>query len=377
MSSFSGERSSARHPWVEAGLIVAFWVCIFSLTFGREVFEARLGPPVSSYELLANVFELLVWMVATPGVFWLTNRFPLDDERWPQTVLIHLVLALVVASVVNELGHVGYRLVNPAAAPADPFGAWIELSFLNELAIYAALLAAGFARNYFYRLQDRRRKTAELEKQLAEARLEALRMQINPHFLFNTLHAISSMVEDRPREVHRMIARLSELLRYALESTASQEVPLEKEVDFLQRYLEIQQIRFEGRLDSRIDVPPRLRDALVPSLILQPIVENAIKHGASQTDRAVGRVTVSAELTGTELVLAVEDNGPGPGNDELLNGATGGIGLENTRKRLANLYGGTYSLHTRPAPETGGLKVEIGIPYHTSGERTAVTVAAN
>lgn len=201
-------------------------------------------------------------------------------------------------------------------------------------------------------------------------------MQINPHFLFNTLHAISSMVEDRPSEVHRMVARLSELLRYALDSTATQEVPLEKEIDFLRRYLEIQQIRFEGRLATHIDVESELSDALVPSLILQPIVENAIKHGASQTAEEVGTVWVTAELDGTDLVLCVQDNGPGLDDGDSLDEDEEGIGLENTRARLENLYGDDSRLLVEPDEERGGLRVEIRIPYHASGEVTTFEVAA-
>lgn len=369
------ETSAVDHPWIEAALIVSFWVCVFMLTFGREVFDTH-GKPLDTVELMADGFELFVWMVVTPAVFWLASRYPLDQNRWKRAATIHVILAVLVSSVINELGHLGFDLTSPGPVSLEPVQAWLGLTYLNELAIYLAILAAGFARNYFYRFQERRRKTSELEAQLAEARLEALRMQINPHFLFNTLHAISSMVDDHPRQVHRMIARLSELLRYALESTASQEVPLGKEIDFLERYLEIQQIRFEGRLETTIDVEPELEDALVPSLILQPIVENAIKHGASQSSERVGRVRVTTRLVGTAVVLAVEDNGPGLDTYDLLEESSEGIGLANTRKRLENLYEETYRLEAEAASETGGLRVEIAIPYHTSGARTAVAVAA-
>src|SRR5690606_13258006 len=173
-----------------------------------------------------------------------------------------------------------------------------RLSFLRDLIIYLAVLAAGIAREYFLRYQARQAETvrlqahaAQLQAQLARARLEALRMQINPHFLFNTLHAVSSLVERDPRGVRRMIAHLSELLRSTLDGPGEQEVTLEKELGFLQRYMEIMRVRFQGRLEVEVDAGAEVLRALVPNLILQPVVENAIKHGTSRV-LSTGRIMV-------------------------------------------------------------------------------------
>ena len=148
--------------------------------------------------------------------------------------------------------------------------------------MYLAVLAAGFAREYFVRDQIRQRQAVELQAQLADARLSALRMQINPHFLFNTLHAISALVDRDPAGVRRMIARLSELLRMTIDRQAADEVPLREELAFLRRYIEIMEIRFQGALHVSTKVDNETLDALVPNLILQPIVENALEHGVSR-----------------------------------------------------------------------------------------------
>jgi two-component system LytT family sensor kinase len=240
------------------------------------------------------------------------------------------------------------------------FGAEIaRFRFLPQLLYYFAIVAAGFARDAFLRAQQQQAHAARLQTQLAEARLDALRMQVNPHFLFNTLHAISALVERNPAGVRKMIARLSELLRHTTDSHATQEVPLRDELDLLRRYLEIMEIRFQGRLtiDQRID--PAATDALVPNLILQPIVENALEHGVSRA-RGEGRVEIAAERRGDELVLTVRDNGPG------LDESTGsGVGLTNTRTRLAELYGERAKLDLAPAAGGEGTIARITLPWHT------------
>jgi two-component system, LytTR family, sensor kinase len=199
-----------------------------------------------------------------------------------------------------------------------------------------------------------------LQAQLADARLAALRTQLNPHFLFNTLHAVSALVERDPRGVRRMIARLSELLRTTLDGADEQEVPLEQELTFTHRYLEIMQIRFQGRLSIESQVEPAVLDALVPNLILQPLVENAIKHGVSKID-VEGRIQIQARRDGERLVLCVRDNGPRASESVLR--AAEGIGLRNTRERLLELYGSEQSFTLRGA-EDGGVVAEVIIPFH-------------
>jgi sensor histidine kinase YesM len=248
---------------------------------------------------------------------------------------------------------------------------------MNEFLMYVAVLAAGFARDYFLRYRARREEAialqaqaAELRAQLAGARLAVLRTQLNPHFLFNTLHAISALVERDPRGVRRMIARLSELLRISLDDVGDAEVPLARELDFTRRYLEIMQIRFEGRLEVIEHVESEALAALVPNLVLQPLVENAFKHGLERID-GVGRIELRAGRVGDRLVLSVSDNGPGVGSEEL--GAEG-LGLGNTRERLEQLYGSNQSLALR-THAGGGAVVEVSLPFRMAGEMHTTGVA--
>jgi LytS/YehU family sensor histidine kinase len=262
----------------------------------------------------------------------------------------------------------------------NPLWGVTRLFWLDDLIVYFAVLAAGIARDYFLRFRTRHEEAvhlqsqaAQLQAQLAEARLSALRTQLNPHFLFNTLHAVSTLVERDPRGVRRMIARLSELLRYTLDGADEQEVPLERELTFLERYLEIMQIRFQGRLEVDTRVEPDVLDALVPTLVLQPLVENAVKHGVSKVEGA-GRIAIHARRDGERVLLSVRDNGPGLPSD----GAPDeeGVGLRNTRARLAELYGPAQSLTLRAA-DGGGLVAEVALPYHTRADLRTAAVSVH
>jgi sensor histidine kinase YesM len=253
---------------------------------------------------------------------------------------------------------------------------------LNHFIIYIGVLSAGFARDYFLRYRTRERETARLqsetarlEAQLAEARLSALNAQLNPHFLFNTLHAISSLVEHDPRGVRRMIARLSELLRYTLNGGNDNEVVLAQEIAFLERYLEIMQIRFQGQLEIEVQLGDDARDALVPNLILQPLVENAVKHGVDKvSDR--GKIRIQARREVDRLVLTVADNGPGPSNVQKSEEGESGVGLDNIRQRLEQLYGSAQSLSLTKSPE-GGTVAQITMPFRTRTElRTTILTEA-
>ena len=283
--------------------------------------------------------------------------------RVPLLILIGIGVAILVYTLLDAArfividpsiaGRRG-RGTGSAFAPLREIG---RFRFLNQLLVYLAVLAAGFAREFFRRDQRRQRQAAQLQAQLAEARLDALRMQINPHFLFNTLHAVSALVERDPGGVRRMIARLSELLRHTIESHAADEVPLRDELAFLRRYIEIMEIRFQGRLRVDMNLADDTQDALVPNLILQPIVENALEHGVNRA-AGEGRIEIAARRDGGRLVLSVGDNGPGLDAQH-----ASGVGLANTRARLEQLYGDRGSLELRDA-EGGGVLAQITLPYH-------------
>lgn len=370
---------------MEAAAIVGFWTLLAILTAGSRVldpFGEELSSSAAIREILPVFLNYYLWALLTPLIFWMSSRFSVDRENWFRRVPLHLAAAFVMAIAV-DLYDDALRVTffqRPGGRPVnfDAMRALTRFWFLNELITYMAVLAAGFAREFFIRYQARQEEAIQLkahadrlQAQLSEARLQALRMQINPHFLFNTLHAVSSLVERDPQGVRRMLARLGELLRYTLEDGSEPEVRLRQEITFLDRYLEIQQIRFQGRLEVEKDIPSDIVDALVPNLILQPIVENAIKHGAAKAE-GVGRVQIWARRKGDRLVVSVADNGPGLEGDFLPEDQRG-FGLRNTRERLEELYGESFKLSFR-SPDEGGLVAEISLPFHTSpAERTTMT----
>lgn len=365
-------------------LIFAFWTFLAVLTAATRLLDPR-GPGLQfglpSGPVAAAFFEAYLWAVLTPLVFWLSSRLGMERSNWVRRILLFVGVGVVIALFVDMAADFA------RGHDFSPMRIVTRFWFVDELVVYIAVLAAGFAREYFVRYQVRQKEavrlqahTAQLQAQLVEARLEALRMQINPHFLFNTLHAVSTLVERDPRGVRRMIARLSELLRYTLDGAGEQEVPLEQELEFLERYLDIMQVRFQGRLEVDVQVESGLRDALVPNLILLPLVENAVKHGVSKTEGA-GRIEVRAGREGERLVLGVSDNGPGftgKGEAGVKNGAgrleAGGVGLRNTRARLEQLYGTDQRLTIRSA-ENRGTIAEIELPYHTRADLRTTAVS--
>jgi signal transduction histidine kinase len=366
-------------------LELGFWSFIAVLSAANgwlgAVDRGAPGPPRGLVP--AAFLEAYLWAGVTLLVFHLCSRTSLEREGGVRAVLMLLALGLVVAlAMETAMGNLRGWLQGPPPfrpgapgppphpRPRDPgpVPGLTHLWFLNELITYTAIVAAGFAREYFLRYQARQAEasrlqaqTARLSAQLADARLAALRTQLDPHFLFNTLNAVSALVERDPEGVQRMIARLSELLRHTLDGSDRQEVPLEEEMGLVQRYLEIMEVRFQGRLTVTVDVDSALDHARVPSLILQPLVENAIKHGVSRRP-GPGRIEISARRDGDRLVLRVHDDGDAPAGEP-----RDGVGLANTRERLRQLYGERQSLAVGPAPE-GGFLAEVALPYHEGGE---------
>jgi len=215
---------------------------------------------------------------------------------------------------------------------------------------------------YYQRSRERERQASALATELVRTRLEVLRMQLNPHFLFNTLHTITALIHERPEDADRIVARLSELLRVSLEQTDTLEVPLRQELSFLDRYLEIEQTRFQERLAVERQIESGLDNVLVPSLILQPLVENAIRHGVEPREDA-GRVKIAARRLDGMLELKVSDNGPGLPEAEPAPRREG-VGLSNTRSRLSHLYGANHRFELTPA-SGGGLEARLLIPCRT------------
>jgi two-component system, LytTR family, sensor kinase len=362
--------------------IFAFWTFVAVLSSAGQLLDPRGGPlqPVLPAAPFAFAFiQAYLWAALTPVIFWLAARFPLDRAHAVRNAILLLLIALLVAGTVDVILsalrlNVFFEPRGPRFPGRPPPGIFFGLRrfwFFDDMTVFVGVLAAGFAREYFLRYQNRQTEarrleaeSAELKVQLAEAHLAALRTQLNPHFLFNTLNAVSALVERDPSGVRRMIARLSDLLRRSFEAGAVQQVTLREELDFVRRYFEIMEIRFPDTIDVRIRVHPDLLDALVPNLLLQPLVENAIKHaGASMTEPLV--VQVSARATRTCLVLRVRDNGPGLRIDYR---EGSGVGLRNTSERLRALHGEEQKLIVRTAAPRGTL-AEVVLPYVENTDR--------
>ena len=374
----------------EVLLIVAFWFSLAMLTALNRRFDIRSGGFQLTFTSAPVVFafiESFAWALITPIVFWLSRRFTLDRGNRFKSIVVLLAVGVAVAWLLA----VSMEGLRESLFPPPPDGARrggrggfappivivTRLRAANNLLIYIAVVAAGLARSYSLRYSARREESvrlqaesARLEAQLAEARLDALRRQLDPHFLFNTLNAISSLVERDPRGVRRMISRLGELLRYSIEGSGEQEIPLRKELELLQRYIDIMQVRFQGRLEVERHVDDAALDALVPNLILQPLMENALKHGVDRIE-GTGRIEILASREGEDVVLRVRDNGPGVngGGGATSDAARAGIGLRNTMERLEQLYGdgGCFTLRSIDG-DTPGAEAEVRVPYHTKDD---------
>ena len=240
----------------------------------------------------------------------------------------------------------------------------------DDITMYWAVACICFSSLYYQRAKDREIQASALEAQLARANLDALKMQLHPHFLFNTLHSISELMHQDVSAADRVIARLSELLRLTLENTGVQEVTLKAEIDFLQGYLEIERTRFRDRLTVAMDLTPETLDAMVPNMILQPLVENSVRHGIARR-AGPGTILVRSSKNGGNLEILLRDDGPGRSPSPPPS-ANFGVGLNNTRTRLQQMYGDAQRLDIRQ-PETGGFEVQITIPYHVAPESLPVS----
>jgi len=375
--------------------IIAFWAFLAVLTAAGRLVDPRVAavaamramrPEPSGGNTLALV-EYALWAALTLPIFWMTRRFG-GDRPTLNRVLVFLVIGVALAVAVDALLQMIGRQVMPRRMllppgfprrlpPGQPVrGLFSRFSFLYDFIVYLVVLGAGLARNYLVRYQARlnetrrleaeatklRAEAAELHAQVTDARLNALRTQLNPHFLFNTLNAVSTLVDEDPPGARRMIARLSDLLRHTLGEGDEQEITLASELEMLRLYLDIMEVRFQDKLEVSIETEASLDDALVPNLVLQPLVENAFRHGLAQM-QSVGRVAVRVVRDDGDLVLTVRDNGRGPANP-----VREGVGLTNTRARLTQLYGTRQRL-ALTAAEGGGALVEVRLPYHTTPQR--------
>jgi two-component sensor histidine kinase len=336
-----------------------FWTGI-GLSFASQFYisSAQAGLGVGWRQAVSySLADWYVFALLSLPVIRLARRFAFEAGRWRASLAVHLVCSaafslsyMVVRAWIGEW--------QSASGFADAFKPLLVKTWHFNLLVYWVIVAVSQAAEYYRKFRERELNALELEKRLSDAKLQALQMQLNPHFLFNSLHSVSALMHRDVELADRMLTQLGDLLRAALANSDTQEVQLREELDFLRRYLEIEQTRFGDRLAVRIDVSPETLDARVPSLILQPLVENAIRHGIEPYAKP-GRIELRASRQDGTLALQVCDSGAG-----LRGGAPAseGVGLSNTRARLRELYGAEHRLELQDGPD-GGLQVRLTIPF--------------
>jgi two-component system, LytTR family, sensor kinase len=337
--------------------------------FNFAVVAAALGASRTGGFERALVEEMSGAWLATPFIALLIAvaiRLPLPSRRWPRRVAVYFAASVGCAAGAIAVFLTVRSMVWPALGwgeyPLGDLRYRLAMEYLKQVLGHSAVIAATTLFTLTRRARAREVRAAELERELVEAKLRALQMQIEPHFLFNALNLVSSCIRLDARRAETMLAQLSDFLRATLRAGDAQEVRLEQELAVTSAYLEIMRARFVDRLRVEIDAPAETRRALVPNLILQPLVENAVKHGIARHDR-VGTVRIAAERDGDALRLTVADDGPGAPAEGLPVGR--GVGLTNTAERLAHLHGAAARLAAGEAPG-GGLQVVLWVPWRVA-----------
>lgn len=361
--------------WLKWAMLFGFWT-FFSFLYANQIYFEMLHNPRMHHSWWRIVFwQLTVWYIwgcLSPLILSLGRRFPCEGRAWLRGLLVHITAGVIVAAV-HIAAATSLRML------IQPFDVWSDMRpfliqyqselrnfFLFDFFVYWAILGVGYAFDYRERYRERESLASQLKAQLAQAQLESLKMQLHPHFLFNTLHTIAGLVRGNEKvPAVNMIAGLSDLLRRALDNADEQEVPLREELKFTELYLDIQKARFSDRLTVRMEIEPETLDALVPNLLLQPLVENAIRHGISLNDSA-GVIVINAYRDDQSLRIRVCDDGPGLQSGWRVEESEG-IGLANTGERLKHLYGTEHRFELRNG-ESGGMTVAITIPFRGSYE---------
>lgn len=356
------DANSGREPR-QASLIrrllpVCVWL-IVALIFAAQLhlFASRAGGKMSWRDAL--IWEMprwILWMLLAPLVARIARAYPVGKQQTARRIVFHLCCA-VAFSLAHLLLFVlifhGLRLMfGNQGSLLDTFTFAFTLDFHVGVAVYGLIVL-------LRQSSDSEKRLSLLQSELMHAQLQALKMQLHPHFLFNTLNSISSYLRTDIEIADEMIGRLGDFLRLTLQTPGTQEIVLEKELDFLKRYLDIEQLRFQERLETRFEIDPAALPALVPNFILQPVVENAVRHGVSRRP-GIAVIRIAARQQNGHLQITVHDNGPG-----LPETLTEGIGISTTRNRLRQLYGDDAQFTLSNHPD-GGALVTLGIPFHLS-----------
>jgi signal transduction histidine kinase len=357
---------------IRPGLQRWFWIA--SIWFGFALFGALQTVFVMRSEgmhhawlklFVTTLLSWLPWALATPLILRLGQKYPPVGLKpfwmWPS----HIAACIAVGLAFSWWSAGLEVFFNPYAYPSVPSYSqlWSEKFYngiLSSMVLYAAVLTVSYVLDSRARLALQQTETARLNEQLSKSQLNALRQQIEPHFLFNTLNAVSGLVrEGKNDSAVSMIAGLSDFLRRILEDSSRQQVPLQEEMEFALNYLDIQKVRFADRLQLSVDVPNELYPAKVPSLILQPMVENAIKHGIAKRAQG-GAIRITASRSDEVLTLSVCNDGPSLPPD--WEATRAGIGISNVRNRLQSLYGNAFELNMR-SRSAGGVEVSVSLPF--------------
>jgi sensor histidine kinase YesM len=335
--------------WTLAGLFFSFQLYFDAVN--RPFLKALVWQMTAAY----------IFALGTSPTLWLSRRFPFEKNNWRRNLLIHIFASLLFSLVagtlhfLNDVIHVG-QYHQTSLLNLTRFA--ITRLLDKELLVYWTIILINHGFSYYNRYQSEQIKAVQLESRLVQAQLHALKMQLNPHFLFNTLNAIAELVYSAPQVADKTITELSDLLRMTLAMGNVQEISLKEEIAFLQKYLNIQQMLLDARLKIQIDIAPETYDVLVPNMLLQPLVENSIRHGIAPKGKG-GAIFLSAKRVDDTLEIRLEDNGLGfePGWQ-----AKGGVGLANMRGRLKHLYGSNHSFDLETS-KTTSTKILIVIPF--------------
>jgi two-component system, LytTR family, sensor kinase len=362
----AGRRRPPWYVWPMAAaglsLLLAAYKYLGSLVVGLET--PLLRP------LVEEVTGVFTFVMLVPLIIAAARRYPLDRPGWPRRVPIHVACAtgfgVVHTSLIWATRSLAFPLAGLGPAPYGPSAYGQELP--QQAALYGLVVTASYLWDRHRVSAERDLRIAQLETELVRARLDALRMQLNPHFLFNALNTVSDAMYENVRAADGMLAALADLLRRTMTDAPDQETRLADELETLGLYTDLMRHRFRDRLDVRTTADPEARDALIPSLLLQPLVENAIEHGLAGATGAVLRVDIEAVRDGDRLRLRVRDNGPGTDAPDARPEDRSGIGLANTSERLRRLYGESHRFRAA-RPSGGGFQVEIEIPYRAMSGR--------
>lgn len=324
---------------------------------GNELRQANLS---LGYTAISSLTPWLCLIPFLPLILWLADRLPLDRGRWGRAVAIHFVAVLLIVAVHMVLTVMCYRKLSPPSQVSF-FYTWFKMftfRFATDLAIYGAIIGVAHARRATEAVREREQAALKLEASLADARLSALREQLQPHFLFNSLNAMSTLaLRGDPEAVTRGLATLSDLLRFTLETQRTQEVPLAEELAFIDQYLELMMLRFGDRLTVVRSIEDDVLDAAIPVMLLQPLVENAIRHGIAEVP-GPGTLQIRAARQGSDLLIELQDSGPGFRTDTRRDG----IGLTNSRARLLAMHGEAGRIECGNVNGSGG-RVLVRLPY--------------